>query len=197
MNVRNPKYNAVGTIDCEIEHPVYGWIPFTASPDDTEEQGKEIYEKALLETYGAVAEYTPPVLTTEALLKENNAAYNTATKSITGEYPDSEKDTWPSQKAESEAWVWDATAKTAWIDRASAVRGLEREDYLRRTLAKAYQFRELSAFLTGLRQSYEDAIKAGAVPVIDYTVPSSLYQELQQHSYSIMTAPYAELKDLI
>lgn len=47
MDIKNAKYNYRGTIDCEIEHPVYGWIPFTADPDDVEELGKEIYEKCL------------------------------------------------------------------------------------------------------------------------------------------------------
>lgn len=57
MNIRNAKYNQAGTIDCEIEHPVYGWIPFTASPDDVEPHGVAIYEAALL---GTVAAYVAP-----------------------------------------------------------------------------------------------------------------------------------------
>jgi len=36
MEFRNPAYNAYGTIDCEINHPVYGWIPTTASANDAE-----------------------------------------------------------------------------------------------------------------------------------------------------------------
>lgn len=47
MNFRNAVFNRAGTIDCEVEHPVYGWIPFTASPDDPEEHGREIYARAL------------------------------------------------------------------------------------------------------------------------------------------------------
>ena len=43
MNYRNPKMNDDGTIDCEIEHPVYGWVPFTASPDDVEAFGREMF----------------------------------------------------------------------------------------------------------------------------------------------------------
>jgi len=35
MNYRNPVFAASGAIDCEIEHPVYGWIPFTCDPNDT------------------------------------------------------------------------------------------------------------------------------------------------------------------
>ena len=48
MNYRNAKFNDVGTIDCEIEHPKLGWVPFTASPDDVEPFGRELYA-ALLE----------------------------------------------------------------------------------------------------------------------------------------------------
>lgn len=34
MKTRNAQYNQHGTVDCEIEHPVYGWIPFTATAAD-------------------------------------------------------------------------------------------------------------------------------------------------------------------
>jgi hypothetical protein len=47
MNIRNPRFNQYGTIDCDVEHPVFGWMPFTASPNDPEEHGRAIYEAAL------------------------------------------------------------------------------------------------------------------------------------------------------
>lgn len=34
MNYRNAKLLENGWIDCEIEHPTYGWIPFTCNPED-------------------------------------------------------------------------------------------------------------------------------------------------------------------
>lgn len=40
MEIRNPAYIADGRIDCEINHPVYGWIPHTA------EIGGDIFEAA-------------------------------------------------------------------------------------------------------------------------------------------------------
>lgn len=46
MSIRAPAFNRSGTIDCEIDHPDFGWIPFTASPDDPEEHGRAIYEAA-------------------------------------------------------------------------------------------------------------------------------------------------------
>lgn len=59
MQIRNPVFNAQGTIDCEIEHPVYGWIPFTASPNDSEAHGREIYADAQAGKFGPIGAYIP------------------------------------------------------------------------------------------------------------------------------------------
>lgn len=58
MNARNPQRNLHGTIDLEIDHPVYGWIPFTASPNDPD--GAAIYALAEAGEYGPVASYVAP-----------------------------------------------------------------------------------------------------------------------------------------
>lgn len=55
--IRNCRYNADGNIDLEINHPVYGWVGFTASANDPVEHGRQIYAQALL---GEVAPYVPP-----------------------------------------------------------------------------------------------------------------------------------------
>lgn len=62
IKIRNPIYSAPdnSTIDCEIEHPEYGWIPFTASPDDVEAYGRQLYAEAVAGQFGSVAEYVPP-----------------------------------------------------------------------------------------------------------------------------------------
>lgn len=56
MQIRNARYNRFLTIDCEIEHPDYGWIPFTASPDDTEPHSREIFDatKAIAAPFAGV-----------------------------------------------------------------------------------------------------------------------------------------------
>lgn len=41
--MRNPVRLPGGVIDLEIKHPHYGWVPFTASPDDVELHGREIW----------------------------------------------------------------------------------------------------------------------------------------------------------
>lgn len=66
MQYRNAQYTADGRIDCEIDHPKYGWVPFTASAEDAEPIGREVF--ARIEADGNVAAHTPsPALTIEQL----------------------------------------------------------------------------------------------------------------------------------
>lgn len=69
-NAQNPKWiNSDHTlIDLEIEHPRYGLIQFTASQNDIEESGREIFERAANGEFGPVADYVPPK-TTEVVAK--------------------------------------------------------------------------------------------------------------------------------
>lgn len=57
---RNPVWaNAEHTkIDIEINHPDFGWIPFTASPTDVEEHGRDLYAAAL--EAGNIGPYVAP-----------------------------------------------------------------------------------------------------------------------------------------
>lgn len=78
--VRNPIYsNHEGTaIDCELDHPIYGWIPFTASPDDPDEGGRVIYQLLLDGQFGEIAPYVEPEpvpLTVEQVQSLRRAAY--------------------------------------------------------------------------------------------------------------------------
>jgi hypothetical protein len=59
MNFRNARYNAFGLIDCEIDHPQHGWMPFTASPKDVESLGRDIFESAKF----SASDYVPSPLT--------------------------------------------------------------------------------------------------------------------------------------
>tara|TARA_R110000796_G_scaffold249853_1_gene378117 strand:+ start:1851 stop:2213 length:363 start_codon:yes stop_codon:yes gene_type:complete len=58
MNYRNAQYNNFGTIDCDINHPVHGWIPFTANPSDVEPIGAEVFNLAKAT---AAAYVKPPI----------------------------------------------------------------------------------------------------------------------------------------
>lgn len=99
-----------------------------------------------------------------AAIALNNSAYEAAIESLTAGYPPSEIATWERQRAEVMAWHLDDTSPTPWIDIAAQARGIQREDFLARTYAKAAQFAQASAYLTGLRQRYETEIKAAVDP---------------------------------
>jgi hypothetical protein len=60
MNKRNARHNSDGGIDLEIEHPRFGWIPFTADAGDPERSGQEIYGEILLDEKLEVALHEPP-----------------------------------------------------------------------------------------------------------------------------------------
>lgn len=60
--IRNARYNHLGTIDVEVNSAKYGWIPTTADPNDIVEASREIYALAL---QGYVAPFVP--FTTEQL----------------------------------------------------------------------------------------------------------------------------------
>lgn len=46
MEFRNARYNKDGTIDCEVNHLDFGWLPYTASNQDVEAIGREVFEAA-------------------------------------------------------------------------------------------------------------------------------------------------------
>lgn len=61
MKYRNAKHiNERGWIDCEIEHPEFGWVPYTLDPEDVD---KTVDNNKLLKEMSAnedVAAYVPP-----------------------------------------------------------------------------------------------------------------------------------------
>lgn len=72
MNFRNANYNAFGAIDCEIEHPIYGWIPFTADPNDVEPIGAEVFSAAK----ASAAAYVEPPIDLDALADQARSQRN-------------------------------------------------------------------------------------------------------------------------
>ena len=60
MNYRNAKYIDDTRIDCEIEHPEFGWIPYTVDPADTDMTIDNSALLAAMASAGDVAAYVPP-----------------------------------------------------------------------------------------------------------------------------------------
>jgi hypothetical protein len=60
VNWRNPQFTADGRIDCEIEHPEFGWIPFTVDPADAGAAIDTAALDAAIRAAGDIAPYVPP-----------------------------------------------------------------------------------------------------------------------------------------
>lgn len=68
MKYRSAQYiNDNGWIDCEIEHPEFGWIPYLLDPADTDMTIDNNALLAAMASAGDVAAYVPP---TQAELDE-------------------------------------------------------------------------------------------------------------------------------
>ena len=60
MNYRNAQYIDTTCIDCEIEHPIHGWIPYTLDPADTDMTINNNDLLSAMAANGDVAAYVPP-----------------------------------------------------------------------------------------------------------------------------------------
>jgi hypothetical protein len=60
MNYRNARYIDAARIDCEIEHHIHGWIPYTLDPADTDMTVNNDDLLAAMAENGDVAAYVPP-----------------------------------------------------------------------------------------------------------------------------------------
>lgn len=60
MKYRNARYIDSTRIDCEVEHSVYGWIPYTLDPTDTDMNVDNDALLAVMSENGDVAAYVPP-----------------------------------------------------------------------------------------------------------------------------------------
>ena len=79
MDYRNAKYIDATRIDCEIGHPVHGWIPYTLDPADTDMTINNDDLLSAMASAGDVAAYVPP---TQAELDEAAAQAVRATRDM-------------------------------------------------------------------------------------------------------------------
>ena len=100
-------------------------------------------------------ELLPVKAEAKARIVEQSQAYM---QQIESEYPSFERATWPTQKAEIEAWGVDNTSLTPLLDNIAIAREMDRVTLLNRTLAKVQAYNIQAAYLAGKRQKLEDEI---------------------------------------
>lgn len=91
-----------------------------------------------------------------------NGPFEIAAAQIKAGYPSSEVESWPIQEKEALAWDANNAELTPYIDSLASARGIPRDQYLIKTIAKVNAFRAASAAIIGKRQRLEDAAKAAA-----------------------------------
>jgi len=67
LSATNPRYTASGLIDLTVTFDTIGTVEFTASPDDSEPHGVELFEWANAGEFGPVAEYVAPQVTPDQI----------------------------------------------------------------------------------------------------------------------------------
>ena len=80
MQIRNPVYLADGRIDCEVKHPHFGWIPFTADPNDCEGHGREVHAAAI--AMGPAPYVAPPAVDLATIRARRDQAIATGTVTV-------------------------------------------------------------------------------------------------------------------
>lgn len=101
----------------------------------------------------------PANLKAVALNRIDNA-YQAAVRSITGEYPRDEVESWSKQEAEARALLSGSDIQTPWLDSAAAERGITKAELAVRIINKVNRFVPLHGALTGRRQKLRDQIAA-------------------------------------
>lgn len=84
--------------------------------------------------------------------------YQMRMQAIADGYPAYERESWPVQLQEARDVQANPVAPTPWLDACARQRGMEKAELVARVLAKDAGYRQVSGFLTGVRQWHEDRI---------------------------------------
>lgn len=133
-------------------------------------------------------------------LAEINGKYNAATSALVSTYPSTELLTFDKQEQEARAYTAAPEAETPLVNALAAGRLMDKDELVRRIIAKADAFALAVGYYTGQRQHYEDQL-AEAVTAADisaivpvYALPDTSQSEeaTTEQSVEPTTAPETE-----
>lgn len=99
-----------------------------------------------------------------------NEGYESACAGLKQGMPMSEILTWDIQKIEAEAWAMNPVIATPFCDGIAGARGMDRQVFLEKVLAKVAAYNQHISLFTGLRQRCEDRIMAAETIADIYAV---------------------------
>lgn len=169
MEYRNPKSLPNGDILCEINSPRYGWIPFTAREGDTGAAFDVDELRAAMLADAALV----PAFTDEQIASREQAARAAGIRAesarrmslIAAPYSREERETWPVQIAEAEAYTADAQAAVPMLTAIAAPRGLT----VAQMAALVLSLRDAFKAATGAILAAQAALLAATPIPADYT----------------------------
>jgi hypothetical protein len=163
--IYSPTFNGNGGIDCEVDHPEFGRIPFTARQDDPEAYGSAIFEAALAM---GPAPYVPTdpeeilVICRALALEAVLARIEALTAQFTVGYPSAEIQSWPTKAAEAAIVL--AGGSSAMIAAEAAGRGKTLQEMATKIAENAAFYTTIIGAMSGVRGSAGEAIAAAATP---------------------------------
>lgn len=173
MEYRNPVFNSDGGIDCEINHPTYGWIPFTASPTDDVEMGRNLFKAIEAENNDpnspvSVSAYVAPPKypDLESARTAMVAFVDDFMKQITGAVPEYERASWPAKAEAARAYVAGTARQdqTDMIANEATTSGRTEAEVAAIIVQRADQYQEIIAHSAGLRVATDLALEAVTDP---------------------------------
>lgn len=121
MEARNLSYTSDGAVMLEINHPVYGWIPFMASPDDCEAHGRELYARAIAGEFGDIAPYVAPVKTLDEQLADLEKDLDAHLDAVAKSYRFGDRKSLALRASYPNVWRDLGTAYGTWMDQCNAL----------------------------------------------------------------------------
>lgn len=165
IEYRKPVYTEDGRINCEINHPDFGWIPFTADANDLDKMGRDLFAAIPPGTVGAYV--APPKYPNLDSARAAMVAFvDGFLIKITGAVPEYERASWPA-KAEAARAYEAGTARpdqAAMIANEATSSGRTDAAVASVIVARADQYQEIIAHTAGLRVKTDLALEAVTDP---------------------------------
>lgn len=114
--VKNLSRSSKGIVDCELNHPHLGWIPFTAHPEDMEESTVALF--AYLETNNITVDSLPLNTSNTLLLDATERGWRDAELGLADVELLKAEDADPSSVGTPTAWREYRIALRAWPESA-------------------------------------------------------------------------------
>lgn len=149
MEARNPAYNEFGSIDCEVEHPRFGWIPYTANNGRGDPREQNIWDQCV--GLGPAPYVPPPVSSPSA--SDVRAEGARRLSMVAASYPLAERETWHKQLAEAEAYSLSQLAATPLLDAYVASSGETKAQIVARIIANDLAFSAATGAILGAQRA--------------------------------------------